>query len=125
MRHEIGHILGLVGITGMVTEDSTTTSDWGYFTGPRAVEAYRAGGGNPNLPGVPLPASFGHHWGAYGALMSPYGGSADGLSLAALADLGYTVDMSKATPWQQNKAAVVTRDSFREHIQVRISGTPD
>ncbi len=124
MRHEIGHILGLVGITGMVTEDSTTTSGWGYFTGPRAVEAYRAGGGDASLPGVPLPAGFGHHWGAFGELMSPYGGSADGLSLAALADLGYTVDMSKATPWQKDGATAVAATSLHEHIQVRISGTP-
>ena len=100
MRHEIGHVLGLTNgfppATGLVTED------WKFFVGSRAVAAFREGGGDPGLRGIPLD---GTHWG-YGVggpevMSAPWG--ADGLSVAALADAGYTVDMSKATPWYQQE----------------------
>jgi len=132
MMHEIGHVLGLVGLTGLVTTDFATDRDWGHFTGPRAVEAYRAGGGDPNLPGVPLWAGDGAHWGAHGELMSSTVGVdgssgellsvADGLSLAALADLGYTVDMTKATPWRAGgaAAAAMAGEPFREVVEILI-----
>ena len=51
VRHEIGHRLGLIlwePETGLVTGDGA------YFVGPRAVEAFRASGGDPGLPGVPI-----------------------------------------------------------------------
>ena len=136
MRHEIGYVLGLVGLTGLVTTDFATDRDWGHFTGPRAVEAYRAGGGSSDLPGVPLWAGDGHHWGVHGELMSSTlmvdGSSgeslndADGLSIAALADLGYTVDMTKATPWRQwgAAAAAMAGKPFREVVEVRIVPDP-
>ena len=75
LRHEIGHLLGLVkwpSRTGLKTEDER------YFTGPRAVAAYRAGGGDPGLPGVPLHEDGCRcHWhrGLVGhELMGPWGG---------------------------------------------------
>ena len=101
MRHEIGHVLGLTNrfppATGLVTED------WKFFVGSRAVAAFREGGGDPDLRGIPLD---GAHWG-YGVggpevMLDPRRG-VDGLSVAALADAGYTVDMSKATPWYQQE----------------------
>ena len=101
MRHEIGHVLGLTSLfppaTGLVTED------WKYFVGPRAVAAFREGGGDPDLRGIPLD---GPHWG-YGVngpevMLDPRGG-VDGLSVAALADAGYKVDMSKVIPWYQRE----------------------
>ena len=96
MLHEIGHILGLAGAfppaTGLVTEDRR------YFIGPQAVAAFRKGGGDPDLPGIPL-ASDRVHWGSgvRDELMAS-AGSSDGLSVAALADAGYTVDFSKVIP---------------------------
>ena len=97
MRHELGHVLGLTGAfppaTGLVTED------WEYFIGPLAVAAFRDGGGDPDLPGIPLEGS---HWGGsvWPELMTGGGDDVpDQLSVAALADAGYTVDMSKTTAW--------------------------
>ena len=115
LRHEFGHFLGLVRWgpdTGLVTADEQ------YFIGPRAVEAFRAGGGDSTLPGVPYhpfgspPHRFAHWTGEHVGceLMSvrlwcddqPI---MDGVSLSALVDAGYTVDMSKATPWRAPDAA--------------------
>ena len=76
------------------------TEDRKYFVGPLAVAAFRAGGGDPGLPGVPLAEQCACHWDLDGELMAQYRiYGADGISLAALADAGYTVDMSKAIPW--------------------------
>ncbi len=130
-RHEIGHILGLVS---WPSETGLTTGDERYFTGPRAVEAFRAGGGDPGLPGVPLEVDgCGCHWDwafVGGELMGSGGGYPDALSFAALADAGYTVDMTKATPWrkQDNAAAAVTGErfpgGFRDSVEVRIVRRP-
>ena len=122
MRHEIGHVLGLVSFDGLKTEDEK------YFTGPRAVEVYRAGGGDPNLPGVPVYEGTGGlfpcwcHWAA-SELMGPGGGGGNALSLAALADAGYTVDMTKATPWRAYGAAAAAAP-FRDVVEVRIVPRP-
>ena len=117
LRHEIGHILGLVewpSWTGLTTEDRK------HFIGSRAVEAYRMGGGDPSLPGVPLQAGCMCHWRDHGDLMSPTSDAANGLSLAALDDAGYTVDMSKATPWRMPgyAGAPAARDDFRDFVIV-------
>ena len=89
MAHEIGHHLGLVGIwpSHLVTKDRK------YFIGARAVEAYRAAGGDASLPGVPL-SEDGVHWGP-GVNDWPLTGV---ISLAALVDAGYTVDTTKTRP---------------------------
>ena len=105
LRHEIGHVLGLSALPG-VFPDLTVTAEDGrrYFIGPLAVEAYRAGGGDPTLPGVPI---VGAHWDAQVELMGsggyrpPHIPEPNGLSLAALVDAGLVVDMSKATPWRK------------------------
>ena len=92
VRHEIGHLLGLVlwqPETGLVTGDGA------YFVGPRAVKAFRESGGDPGLPGVPLSPDRAH-WAVgvkdFMASFRPEGA----ISAAALADAGYTVDMTKA-----------------------------
>ncbi|MYA42555.1 MAG: hypothetical protein F4Z31_12475 [Gemmatimonadetes bacterium] len=107
MRHEIGHLLGLVvgHVVGYGSHELTY-----YWEGAQAVAEYRASGGDPELPGVPmddyLPIV---HWGIGldCELMTPFTcgdhtvlDAPDAISLAAMMDLGYTVDMSKATPWR-------------------------
>ncbi|MDE0233028.1 MAG: hypothetical protein OXN93_12175 [bacterium] len=126
-RHEIGHILGLVK---WPVRTGLTTQDRAHFTGPRAVEAYRAGGGDSGLPGVPLQEDGCRcHWHrelVFSELMGPWGGAPDMLSLAALADAGYTVDMTKATPWRAGgAAAAMDAEPFRERVEVRIVPRPD
>ena len=92
VRHEIGHLLGLVlwsPESGLATEGE----EYFYFVGQRAVAAFRASGGDPGLPGVPFD---GVHW-AYGLVHDFMATGSDGtISVAALEDAGYTVDMTKA-----------------------------
>ncbi|MDE0393201.1 MAG: hypothetical protein OYK82_00330 [Gammaproteobacteria bacterium] len=129
LRHEIGHLLGLVSWptwTGL----TLTIKDRKYFVGPRAVEVYRAGGGDPDLPGVPFGGSgYGPHWVGCDLMGLGFGCSQpvpNVLSLAALADAGYTVDMSKATPWPQAVPAAMppaggeSGDGFRDYVIVEI-----
>ena len=118
LRHEIAHALGLVSWS---PDTGLTTADCGYFTGPRAVEAFRASGGNPDLPGVPTEGADGQcggHWGrGVGDFMAQWWHLVPGcirsethfcnsISLGALVDAGYTIDLSKATPPQGVGAAV-------------------
>jgi len=96
--HEIGHALGLV-LWG--PESGLMTPDRKHFTGPRAVEAYRAiqAWRNDSIDpaGVPL-HDDGSHWALeVNDYMSIIARAFDWISLAALADGGYSVDMSKAT----------------------------
>ncbi len=125
MRHEIGHVLGLTGrfgpATGLMTEDRK------YFIGPRAVAVYRNGGGDPDLPGVPITGGCRCHWDVYPLeLMNTAGPAADEISLAALADAGYTVDMSKATRWGKPGAVAVggevINDTVLEEPNSRLLG---
>ena len=91
------------------------------------MEAFRTGGGDPDLPGVPLdPVGCGCHWYVGGAeLMELYGGDQNSLSLAALADVGYTVDMSKAIPWRKpDNAAAVAAEGFQDFVTVEIVEPP-
>ena len=126
IRHEIGHLLGLVAwtlSTGLLTVDDRL-----YFVGDKATEVFHAGGGDSQLPGVPLGSGF--HWfdivvncelmvfyacGLEGGLTID---APDAISLAALADAGYTVDMSKATPWPRSNLvqADVGHERFVDHV---------
>ena len=132
MRHEIGHLLGLVlwaSGTGLITLDYTAA----YFIGPKAVEVFRAGGGDPNLPGVPFEPT---HWfvGAVQCELMTWIecgyrrgliiDEPDAISLAALADAGYTVDMSKATPWPRpsNAQADAVGERLIDHVVIEWVG---
>ena len=122
MRHEIGHVLGLVDVFRDGPGTGLTTGDRAYWIGPRAVEAYRAGGGDPDLPGPPIEPDGGAHWYGGGVcdVMGFYSTHRDcsapaRLSLAALADMGYTVDMT--TPWGRNAAAAMG-ERFRDVVIV-------
>ena len=117
LRHEIGHLLGLVAWRS--THGGLATSDCRFFTGSHAVEAFRAGGGNPSLPGVPIQTGCGGHWRVSNELMmSPGAGQATSLSLGALVDAGYTVDLSKALPWNSDSgpAARVVGDEVGRDV---------
>ena len=104
VRHEIGHLLGLVAWrpeSGLVTEGE----DYFYFVGQRAVAAFRASGGDPGLPGVPF--DDGAHWAPGVGDFMGFGIQAE-VSAAALADAGYTVDMTKPKDppaWPDNPRA--------------------
>ena len=127
MKHEIGHMLGLVYVeldeVGLVTdrqdrpEGGDHGSLYGRFVGPRALAAFRAGGGDPELDGLPF--NWYRHWMRETVpcdLMSNWCegvlGLTDAISLAAMADMGYTVDMSKATPWRKRDDAIASADEF-------------
>jgi len=101
--HEIGHILGLVlwgPETGLVSEDGA------YFIGPLAIQAFRAAGGDPDLPGVPIDGS---HWrddvgyvevkdGYSDRIIVDFSPHAGAISLAALEDAGYTLAYTDPAP---------------------------
>ena len=125
MRHEIGHLLGLVlwpTSTGLLVSAGGES----YFTGSGAVAEYRASGGDPSLPGVPIEPGF--HWHKQQVRCELMSGSGpcdldklaidamDAISLAALADAGYTVDMSKATPWRRPENAQGDAVGGVEHV---------
>ena len=128
LRHEIGHALGLVLWS---PDTGLATADCGHFIGPRAVEAFRASGGNPDLPGVPTDGPCGPHWGwGVGDFMGRGWASVPGcyrsathfcnsVSLGALADGGYTIDLSKATAPQRTGSAVAEFGA-----QDMVFGTP-
>ncbi|MYH48650.1 MAG: hypothetical protein F4151_03750 [Gammaproteobacteria bacterium] len=110
--HEIGHVLGF----GDWVYDSHPPA-WralfrahdgdGHFTGPLAVAAFDAAGGEGYTGGkVPLEDRIpilNIHWRGRvipGDVMSVGGGSLlTAITIQALADLGYEVDVSKADPY--------------------------
>lgn len=116
--HEIGHVLGIGGwIFG------SRPKSWkelfrhgdgdGHFAGPLAVAAFNAAGGEAYVGGrVPLEDRIpvlNIHWRKRvipGDIMAPGGGSLlTAITIQALADLGYEVDVSKADPYTLPMAA--------------------
>ncbi|WP_420632539.1 Ig-like domain-containing protein [Candidatus Palauibacter sp.] len=109
--HEMGHVLG---IGGRGWNDLLRDRTYGipldtHFPGPLAVEAFNEAGGRPYAGGkVPAEndirrgANF--HWRTDvlgGELMAAGGGTAlSAITLQALADLGYEVDVSGADPYE-------------------------
>ncbi|MCC7085155.1 MAG: hypothetical protein IT427_09120 [Pirellulales bacterium] len=100
--HEIGHVLGLITIfPSLIAQDDQGNN---IFTGPQATAEYvMLFGLDPaETKGVPL---SGAHWpeDLFGdELMTPNLNSPSlisTISIAALADMGYKVDLTKADPW--------------------------
>ena len=101
--HEIGHVLGI----GTIWKDSGMLRDLGgdtHFAGPKAVAAFNRAGGR-DYRGAKVPTEQnGHHWRAgvmYDEIMSTSGGNVvlSAITLRALSDLGYSVDLSAADPY--------------------------
>ena len=99
VRHEIGHVLGLVGL-----QDTLVEGD--HFIGDRAVAEFRRLGGMAE--GVPMEKNDRAHWSndeLRGELMRPSIGltelpSVSAITLGALVDIGWTVDMSAAEAYE-------------------------
>ena len=101
-RHEIGHVLGI----GTIWHDSGMLRGLNadaHFAGPQAIAAFDQAGGI-DYQGAKVPTEpDGTHWPPSvlaGELMTPGGGYAlSAITLGALSDLGYSVDLSVADPY--------------------------
>ena len=101
--HEMGHVLGIGtiwGNSGMLRGLSTDT----HFAGPQAIAAFnQAGGTDYQGAKVPIEPDW-SHWRdsvLYDELMAPISanGVLSAITLQALSDLGYSVDLSAADPY--------------------------
>ncbi|MCG6958181.1 MAG: Ig-like domain-containing protein [Gemmatimonadetes bacterium] len=120
VKHEMGHVLGIGSIwdlLGLLHNPSLPASAGvdTYFSGARAIAAFdAAGGGTIYTLGNKVPVentakegSADGHWreSVLGTeLMTPYFNSGQrnplsAISIESLADLGYTVDVTKAEPF--------------------------
>jgi len=102
--HELGHVLGF-GTVWTDLELLEHDGDSPYFTGPLAVEAYNAAGGD-DATRIPVSPDWGHwHGDAFGwdhprELMIDGGGTRlSAITIQSLADLGYVVDVDRADPF--------------------------
>lgn len=133
--HEMGHVLGIGSNRwrDMLREETRDVPLDTHFPGPLAVEAFNEAGGRPYAGGkVPvdnlrdgiISVAPNVHW-RYevlrGELMAPKGGGAlSAITVQALADLGYVVDVSRADPFElpaldtapSADAGVVEREAF-------------
>ncbi|MDE2668203.1 MAG: leucine-rich repeat protein [Chloroflexota bacterium] len=102
-QHEMGHVLGLFPRSSRkFLVESAPPREW-HFTGPLAVEAFKAAGGSAyDGPGVPMD-SHGVHWrrNVFGEeIMSSAADVISAITLQALADLGHGVDLTKADEYR-------------------------
>ena len=111
-RHEFGHVLGI----GTIWHDFVRTSDDPHFAGPLAVAAFDDAGG-VGYAGTKVPlqsASDTAHWRVPvlgGEVMGPYGGGAlSAITVQALADIGYGVDVTQADEYVLPEAAAVSSE---------------
>ncbi len=102
VQHEMGHVLGLFASSGEFKEEIGSPREF-YFTGPLAVEAFDAAGGSAyDGPKIPL-NEYGVHWrrSVFGEeIMSSNADVISAITLQALADIGYVVDLSKADEYR-------------------------
>ena len=105
--HEIGHVLGIGTIWDAFVQNPSGDT---YFNGPRAIAAFDDAGGR-DYAGAKVPVETdSSHWRASelsGELMRAKG-SGDALSaitIQALADLGWVVDVTQADPYTLPDAA--------------------
>ena len=107
--HEMGHVLG-IGTAIMYESDFLQdSSDDPHFNGPRAIAAFDDAGGR-DYTGAKVPVEkSGGHWRSPvlgDELMSSSGISMlSAITVQALADLGYVVDVTQADPYTLPDAA--------------------
>ena len=124
--HEIGHVLGFGTIWDKLGFLPGSGDD-SHFNGPLAVAAFDAAGG-VNYAGAKVPVSddLGHWrgdafgWGWPRELMMDGGGTLlSTITIQSLADLGYTVDVTRADPFRlpgSTKAAAIKTVTLRDDI---------
>lgn len=101
-QHEMGHVLGLFASGRRFKKKLGSPPEW-HFTGPLAVEAFDAAGGSEyDGPRIPMNGS-GVHWrhSVFGQeIMSSNADVISAITLQALADIGYAVDLAKADEYR-------------------------
>ena len=106
--HEMGHVLGFGTLWELRNFVDDSRPGDPLYTGPQALETYRQFAGVADAPGVPLantggPGTFASHWREAlftNELMTGFinrgSNPLSALSLSAMSDLGYDVDLSRA-----------------------------
>jgi Leishmanolysin len=112
VEHEMAHLLGFGTVWDLdhLLRDSTTSNPW--FSGPDAQTAFRAADPSYRDKIVPVEAGGGagttlSHWRESvmtnelmtGFIDSPGPNPLSAITIEAMADLGYAVDVSQADPW--------------------------
>lgn len=118
--HEMGHCLGIGTLWGTLKLIRGAGGNDPVFTGPKAQQEYAALAGGAPRP-VPVendggPGTRDGHWrdALFGnemmtGFISSAGNPISRLTIAALADMGYVVDLSAADPYQMPAAGAVFR----------------
>ncbi|WP_419163880.1 leishmanolysin-related zinc metalloendopeptidase, partial [Candidatus Palauibacter sp.] len=124
--HEIAHVLGF-GITWDRLNLTNGRLPNPHFTGSRAIAAFNAAGGTSyTRPKVPTTNNF-SHW--PGSIFSPEVMSStshfavrdplSAVTLAALADMGYVVDLSYAEDFSISNTGSMAADATPENVIYR------
>lgn len=133
VTHEMGHVLGygtLWSSLGLLADPSSQGGLDPYFTGPLAIAAFDSLGGITHVGGkVPVedqggPGTADSHWRetTFGnELMTGYvnlgSNPLSAVSIASMADLGYTVDYSSADPYTIFAPIRLPGPETRLHLQ--------
>ena len=127
VRHEMGHVLGMY--PGVAAWDRLVSDH--AFVGRNAVAAFQDLGGQGS--GVPLEDDgYRAHWSEAemgGELMSPHIGFTErppvsAITLGALADLGWVVDMSIAEDYAVGTAKAGVYADGKDNCLIEIYGSP-
>ena len=122
--HEMGHVFGV----GILWDIQDLYGD-AHFNGPLAIAAFNSAGGR-NYPGpkVPVQREVGGHWRRsvfQTEFMTPTlngRGWLSAITVQALADLGYSVDVTQADPYTlpgaaQTRAEIASIDSWDDRLK--------
>ena len=118
--HEIGHVLG-IGTTWDKSNFLQNSSDDPHFNGPRAITAFNNAGGW-GYAGKKVPVQKdGSHWRYFGSevMNGASGPSLSAITIQALADLGYRVDVTQADPY------IITLSDLAARASAKVSAHPD
>jgi hypothetical protein len=123
--HEMMHVLGFGTLWSQAGFLAGSTGTTPYFTGPGALSAFDTYNGGTTYPGskVPVEGSYGSpgtdysHWREAdfddelmtGILNEKVPNPFSATTLGSMADLGYTVDLTRADPFRWGAATVALR----------------